>query len=82
MNSGIQAIFLLSKIFNFFEDKIKNIENEDDKILKSFFELYLSKNTQNDLLDPTIFRENFIKKYKAYSKFESNDSLLFIFNLI
>ena len=82
MNSGIQTIFILSKILNLFEDKLKNLENEDDKILKSFLELYLLKNTQTGLLDPTIFRENFIKKYKAYSKLESNDSLFFIFDLI
>jgi len=82
MNSGIQAIFQLSKIFNLFQDKINNLNNEDDQILKSFLELYLLKNTQTNLLNPSNFRENFIKKYKAYSKFEANDSLFFIFDLI
>ena len=82
MNSGIQTIFLLSEIINLFKDKIENLNNENDQILKSFLELYLLKNTQINFLDPTNFRENFIKKYKAYSKLESNDSLFFIFDLI
>ena len=46
MNSGIQTIFLLSEIINLFKDKIKNLNNENDQILKSFLELYLLKNTQ------------------------------------
>ena len=82
MNSGIQTIFLLSEIINLFKDKIENLNNENDQILKSFLELYRLKNTQINFLDPTNFRENFIKKYKAYSKLESNDSLFFIFDLI